>query len=197
MKILFATTNPSKVRYYAEELREVGYDILTIKDLNLEIDVEEDEKTPVENAIKKAKAYYEVTGIKSIAIDDGLFIEGLDEARQPRNEVRRVNGKRLTDEEMLAYYTNIVKELGGKVKAKWVKGIAIYDGSNCITFEKSSERIFVDKVSKVVNEGYPLDSITYWEQFEKYTSELSNADLKELKKENGENVILDFMRDNL
>ena len=33
-------------------------------------------------------------------------------------------GKELTDEEALEYYISLVKEYGGKLKAKWVYGMA-------------------------------------------------------------------------
>ena len=43
-KILFATKNPAKVKYYADELKKYGYEIYTISDLNVDIDVEENGK---------------------------------------------------------------------------------------------------------------------------------------------------------
>ena len=44
--------------------------------------------------------------------DDTLYMEGVPEDRQPGLFVRRVNGKSLTDEEAIDYYTNLVKEYG-------------------------------------------------------------------------------------
>ena len=35
MKVLFATTNPAKVKRYAQKLQEKGIDVLTLKDINL------------------------------------------------------------------------------------------------------------------------------------------------------------------
>lgn len=77
MKVLFATTNPAKIEYYGKELERKGIKILTLKDLDVKIDVEENGKDAVENATIKAKAYYEIAKIPTISIDDSLFLEGV------------------------------------------------------------------------------------------------------------------------
>ena len=128
MKVLFATTNPAKVEKYKEALKEKDIEIITLKDLNLDLHVEETGKNCIENALIKAKAYYEATRIVSIGMDNTLFIEELPEEKQPGTHVRRINGKELTDEEMIEYYTNLVKENGGRLTAKWVYGMVIYNG---------------------------------------------------------------------
>ena len=120
MKVLFATTNPAKVGKYKKALEEKGIELITIKDLNLKLDIEENGKDAIENAYIKAKAYYEATGITTIGMDNNLFIEELPDEIQPKTHVRRVNGKELTDDGMIEYYTNLVKEYGWKLTAKWV-----------------------------------------------------------------------------
>lgn len=95
MKVLFATTNPAKVKKYAEELAKKNVELLTIKDLNLNLHVEENGKNAIENACIKAKAYYEATRITTIGMDNNLFIEELPEEKQPGTHVRRINGKEI------------------------------------------------------------------------------------------------------
>ena len=56
-------------------------------------------------------------------MDNCLFIEELPEEKQPGTHVRRINGKELTDEEMIEHYTKISKkEYGGRLTAKWIYG---------------------------------------------------------------------------
>ena len=110
MKVLFATTNPAKAKKYREQLAEDGIELITIKDLDEEIDINENGKNALENAYIKAKTYYDKTKIPTIGMDDCLFIEGISEEEQPGTNVRRVNGKRLNDEEMIEYYTKLVKK---------------------------------------------------------------------------------------
>ena len=50
MKVLFATTNPAKIKKYAEKLQEKNIEVLTLKDLNINIHVEENGKNSLENA---------------------------------------------------------------------------------------------------------------------------------------------------
>ena len=126
MKVLFATTNPAKIKRYVSKLQEKGIEVLTLKDIGTKLDVEESGKNAIENAYLKAKAYYELTGITTIGIDDNLFIEELSKEKQPGTNVRRVNGKELTDEEMIEHYSSLAREYGGKLTAKWVYGIVVF-----------------------------------------------------------------------
>ena len=174
MKILFATTNPAKIKRYTSKLEEKGIEVLTLKDIDLNLKVEETGKNAIENAYLKAKAYYETTGIISIGMDNNLFIEELPEEKQPGTHVRRVNGKELTDEEMIEYYTNLVKENGGKLTAKWVYGMVIYNGKESKEYSWSKEHFyFVDKPCEKRTVGYPLDSISIMPGYNKYFVELT------------------------
>ena len=56
MKVLFATTNPAKINKYANGLKEKGIELLTLKDLKIDLNVEENGKNAIENARIKAKA---------------------------------------------------------------------------------------------------------------------------------------------
>lgn len=191
MKVLFATTNPAKVGKYKKALEEKGIELITIKDLNFKLDIEENGKDAIENAYIKAKAYYEATGITTIGMDNNLFIEELPDKMQPKTHVRRVNGKELTDDEMIEYYTNLVKEYGGKLTAKWVYGMVICDNNRKEEYSWTKDHFyFVDKPCEKRNQGYPLDSISIVPEFNKYLVELTEEDKKQYKnKDNIENVI--------
>ena len=91
MKVLFATTNPAKAKKYKEQLAENSIELITIKDLDEEIDINENGKNALENAYIKAKTYYDKTKIPTIGMDDCLFIEGISEEEQPGTNVRRVS----------------------------------------------------------------------------------------------------------
>ena len=149
MKVLFATTNPAKVKKYKEELEKNGIELLTINDINLDLHVEETGKNCLENAYIKASAYCKETGMPTIGMDNSLFIEELPEEKQPGTHVRRVNGKELTDDEMIEYYQGLVKEYGGKLTAKWVYGMVICKGDDKEEFSWS--KIFCIKILKNKN----------------------------------------------
>lgn len=73
MKILAATNNKGKIKEIKEILED--YEIISLKDIKLEIEVIEDGKTFSENAIKKASEIYDKTKIPCIADDSGIEIE--------------------------------------------------------------------------------------------------------------------------
>lgn len=196
MKVLFATTNQAKIEKYKEALKEKNIELITLKDLGLNLNVEENGKNCMENALIKAKTYYEETGITSIGMDNSLFIEELPEERQPGTHVRRVDGKELSDEEMIEYYTNLVKEFGGKLTAKWVYGMVVYgkNGAKEHSWSKS-HFYFIDVASNKRNPGYPLDSIAIIPEFNKYLVELTEEEKHSDKREdsNKDNIVVDFI----
>lgn len=189
MEVLFATKNPAKIKRYVNKLEQRGIKVLTLKDIVVKLEVEETGKNAIENAYLKAKSYYDATGIISIGIDDTLFIEGLSDEKQPGTNVRRVNGKELSDDEMIEYYTNLVKENGDKLVAKWVYGIVIYNGKEPKQYTWEKEQFYlVDKPSEKRTQGYPLDSISVTPSNNKYFVDLTLVE-KENSKNNDEGAI--------
>ena len=198
MKVLFATTNLAKIKKYKKALEENGIELITISDLDFKLNIEENGKNAIENAYIKAKTYYDATQIPTIGIDNCLFIESLPEEKQPGTHVRRVNGKELTDEEMIEYYTKLVKEYGGKLTAKWVYGMVICNGKETKEYSWSkSDFYLVDKPCQKRTPGYPLDSITIMPESNQYLVELTEEQRKVSKKESGKNGDIEFIINNI
>lgn len=197
MEVLFATKNPAKIKRYVNKLEQRGIKVLTLKEIDVKLEVEETGKNAIENAYLKAKSYYDATGIITIGIDDTLFIEGLSDDKQPGTNVRRVNGKELTDDEMIEYYTNLVKENGDKLIAKWVYGMVICNGKESKKYIWEKEQFYlVDKPSEKRTPGYPLNSISVMPSNNKYFVDLTSEE-KENSKGNDEgaiNFILESLR---
>lgn len=75
MKVLFATTNEGKMREIREILEGTDIEVMSLKDAGIDIDVEEDGTTFLENSIIKAKAYRDYTDAVVLADDSGLVID--------------------------------------------------------------------------------------------------------------------------
>ena len=194
MQVLFATTNPAKVKKYRDLLKEKGIELVTIKDLDFKLDIDENGKDAIENAYIKAKTYYDKTKIPTIGMDNNLFIEESPEEKQPGTHVRRINGKELNDDEMITYYTNLVKENYGKLTAKWVYGMVICSDNGVNKFSWSKDHFyFVDKPCEKRNPGYPLDSITIVPEFNKYLAELTEEDKEVYKKKDNIDEVIEFI----
>ena len=78
-------------------------------------EVKEDGNTPLENARLKAMAYYEAFQIPVFSCDSGLYFDNVPNEVQPGVHVRNVNGKCLSDDEMIDYYSGLVKAYGNLV----------------------------------------------------------------------------------
>lgn len=194
-EIVFATGNPTKAKRFSNGLEKEDVKVLSLKDLNLELDVKEDGKTAIENALIKARACYKATNMPSIGMDDTLYLEGVPDDKQPGLFVRRVNGKTLNDEEMIEHYISLVKKYGqeGKLNCKWVYGLAVISGDgveSTYTWEKN-DFFMVDKPSTIVNPGYPLDTISKYKTIDKYFTEMTNEDKEKVKV--NEDHVVDFI----
>lgn len=77
-KIIIATGNKGKAREFATLFSPLGYEVLTLHDLEGATDVEETGTTFEENAILKAEALCEQFHTMVIADDSGLMIDALD-----------------------------------------------------------------------------------------------------------------------
>ena len=71
-KLLIATTNLHKLEEYRAIFADVPLELLSLRDILLDLDVEETGTTFAENAELKALAYARASGLLSLADDSGL-----------------------------------------------------------------------------------------------------------------------------
>ena len=197
-KVLFATGNESKAKRFKDGLLRNGIEIITIKDIDEDIEVSEDGKDALENALIKARAYAKVLDIPVFAMDDSLYIDNIPDDKQPGLYVRRVNGKRLSDEEMLTYYSNLAHEYGvdGKLTCRWVYGIAVINNGVESTYTWSKDDFYiVDKPSDKIDPGYPLNTISINKKLNKYFTDMTKEDYDSVKED--ESDVVEFLCKNL
>jgi len=111
-----------------------------------------------------------------LSTDNALYFNDLASDKQPGLNVRRIKGRdyRASDEELLAYYSSLIKELGDKVNGYWEFGICLaYPDGKTQEIIIKSPRIFVSHLSPKIIEGYPLDSIQIDPETNKYISEMT------------------------
>lgn len=72
-----ATGNPHKLDEFARILTPLGIQVLSPKELGVELEVEETGETFAENAYIKAKAFFDATGKPALADDSGLCVDAL------------------------------------------------------------------------------------------------------------------------
>ena len=77
MKLIFATNNQHKV----DEIRHIigsGFQLLTLKEAGIDIDIPEPHDTLEENASKKSKTIYQMTNTSCFSEDTGLEVAALN-----------------------------------------------------------------------------------------------------------------------
>ena len=76
-KIIFATGNKNKMREIREIYQDLDYEILSMKEAGIELDIVEDGTTFEENALIKAKAVAQCCDAVVLADDSGLEVDAL------------------------------------------------------------------------------------------------------------------------
>ncbi len=195
MKVLLPTTNEIKIEKWGGLIKDLGYELVTLKDLDMKFEEpKEDGNSILENAIKKAEYYYKKTGLVTVTTDSSLYIDGLSKEEQiglfaGRKIIRDdsgniINEEKLTNEENYQRLKNILESLGEEVNGYFEEGIVIYYGTN--TYESKSfkmDRLFKTPGSSVIKEKAPMRSFTYYPQLNKYRSEMTNQEANEVEDE--------------
>lgn len=77
-KIVFATTNEGKVKEIKEILVGFPIEVVSMKEMNITTDVEENGTTFEENSLIKAREISKLTGLPALADDSGLEVDYLN-----------------------------------------------------------------------------------------------------------------------
>lgn len=157
MKILIASNNQHKIIEFQSIFKTLdNIKFLTPKDLNIEIEIEENGTTFEENSIIKAEKYFEIAQIPTIADDSGLIVAGLN--NEPGVYSARYAGYGATDKLNRQKLLENIK-LKGLIepKAKFICIICFYDGNNKYIFNGECK-------GKIINEergnnGFGYDPI--------------------------------------
>ena len=181
MKLLFATGNQYKYELMRQRLKEFKeIEVLMPKLINVSIEVDENGKTPTENAMLKARAYHKATGLATIAEDSGLWIQKFNDDEQPGLFVKRVGGREdLSDEEILQYYLNKLEQYGGESLARYKTGVAIVNetGEEFSTLIEEEPFILTTKRNASTElKGGVLNCISFDPLSKKYFNELTETE---------------------
>ena len=179
-RLIFATGNEHKMKEIREILDESKYEIISMKEAGVDIDIVEDGKTFEENALIKAKAVMEVTGQLTLADDSGLEIDALngepgiyssrylgeDTSYVKKNSVILERLKDVPEEKRSARFVCAVAAAFPDGQTKVIRGTMEGD--------RKSTRLNSSHVSIKGENGFGYDPIFYLPQYGKYSAELSS-----------------------
>lgn len=128
--MIIASNNKGKLK----EIKEIFNDIelKSLKEANINIEVDEDQDTFYGNALKKAKAIYELSKEETISDDSGICIDELND--WPGVFTHRFLGEDKTDRERNLAIIEKCKDLKDR-SARVVCNIVYYDGEKTVVGE--------------------------------------------------------------
>ena len=193
-KLLFGTGNQAKLSAMKSRLETIGIEVIGLQELKAEgkriPEVLENGNTPLENARLKADAYYKAFQMPVFSCDSGLYFDHVPDEVQPGVHVRNVNGTCLSDEEMLAYYTGLVRKYGNLI-ARYRNAICfvmdadhIYESMDA-TMESEAFMLTDKPHSAIRKKGFPLDSISIDLKTNQYYYDLPVDELERFAVEDG------------
>lgn len=189
-RILYGTKNPAKLDAMKRRLSTLGLEVAGLRDVVGRLpEVDEDGGTPLENARKKAAAYYETLRMPVFSCDSGLYIDDIPQEEQPGVHVRTIGGKCLSDEEMLEHYTGLAKKYGN-LTARYRNAICLIldDGKRYEGMDESMESehfLITTKPHPMRKKGFPIDSISLDKKSGRYYYDMAEGELDRFAVEDG------------
>lgn len=177
-RLIFATGNQDKMREIREILGDKEYEILSMEEAGIHMDIVEDGSTFEENALIKAKAVMEYSGALTLADDSGLEIDAF--GGEPGIYSARYLGKNTSYVEKNRVILDRLKEIPEEKRtARFVCAIAAaFPNGQTLTTRGTMEGI-IGYEAKGEN-GFGYDPIFYLPQLGKYSAELSSDEKNNL-----------------
>lgn len=159
MRILIATRNPAKFREMSDFLKSAGHDCVSLNDLQINENAVEDGQTFEENALKKARFFCSLSKLPTLSDDGGLAIDALN--GEPGVYSRRWNGTEMSDEELLNYTLEKMKDIPPENRAAHlIATIAlVFPDGREIVKSASVDGVIFEKQLIPIDKGYPFRSI--------------------------------------
>lgn len=179
-KLLIATHNEGKKKELQDFFSDLPLELVSLSDLGITHDVEEDGSTYKENSQKKALTYAKMSGLPAIADDGGLEIAALN--GEPGVKSRRWLGRDATDDELAAHLAKVSASLPADKRDalfRVVLSLALPDG-RVWSVEGFVNGIIAKKPLGVTAPGLPYRTFFYLPKIAKYYHEhdLSEAEMK-------------------
>ncbi|MEG1642154.1 MAG: RdgB/HAM1 family non-canonical purine NTP pyrophosphatase [Synergistaceae bacterium] len=169
MKIVLASGNRHKYTEMKEALEKIGIELLFGGDFENAIEVEENGKSYEENALLKAKAWAEMTGLPAMSDDSGIEVDALN-GKPGIHSARIVPG---SDNDRIKWMLTQLKDKTNR-NAHFVSCIVVVfnDGRENIICQKKCEGKITEKISG--NTGFGYDPIFIPTGYEKTFAELGD-----------------------
>ncbi|RNF40906.1 XTP/dITP diphosphatase [Planococcus salinus] len=170
-KVIIATQNKGKAKDFEALFSPLGYEVLTLRDVAEQLDVEETGVTFEENAILKAETVAEALQTVVIADDSGLEIDAL--GGEPGVYSARYAGEQKNDDANIdKVLENLAEVPDSERTARFRCVLAVAaPGKQTETFSGSCEGVIL--TGRKGDQGFGYDPIFYVPEIGKAMAELS------------------------
>lgn len=160
MKLLIATNNPGKFKEIVamlDPLKANGFQFVSLVELGIENDYEENGESFEANALGKARFYAELSGLPTVSDDSGLWVEAL--VGELGVKTRRWGaGDQASDQEWLDYFMDRMASESNRA-AEFICVAAYVNGSEEHCFFGKTKGVVTEKIEVDVKPGIPLSSV--------------------------------------
>ncbi|MBI5734038.1 MAG: non-canonical purine NTP pyrophosphatase [Candidatus Kerfeldbacteria bacterium] len=183
-KLLIATHNPAKFNEFVELLSNYKLTLVSLKDLSIKAKAPEEADNFKDNALAKAKFYYNLAQLPTLADDSGLEIDALD--GWPGASSRRIFGvdnHEATDEELIQETLRRLKDM------PWEKRTAHFSIAVALVLNQAefyvaegqglTGYIAAEPTTTRIS-GYPFRSLFYVSEYNKLSADLSSEERDEV-----------------
>lgn len=177
-RIIFATGNQGKMKEIKEILKDLDYEIVSMKEAGFNPDIDENGSTFEENALIKARTIMKLSNEPAMADDSGLEVDYMD--KQPGIYSARFLGEDTSYDIKNKY---ILDKLAGvpdeKRTARFVCAIAcVFPNGREIVKRAAVEGIIGHEIKG--ENGFGYDPIFYVPKYQKTTAELTMEQKNEI-----------------
>lgn len=170
-ELLLATNNEGKVREYHALLEGCGYKLVTPAEMGISIEVTETGKSFIENAVLKAKAFTDASGLLTLADDSGLEVDALGGA--PGIYSARYAGDKSSDADNIDFLLhNLTDVPEDRRSARFRCVIAIVSQSGGMLWTEGTVEGTIALVKKGLH-GFGYDPVFYLPELGKTMAELT------------------------
>ncbi|KKR34368.1 MAG: Non-canonical purine NTP pyrophosphatase [Candidatus Gottesmanbacteria bacterium GW2011_GWC2_39_8] len=175
MKTLIATTNPAKLAEIKSFLSDLPLELVSLKDVGINQDVEETGKTFEENAIIKGKFFCKLSGLPTIADDGGIEIDALN--GEPGVYSRRWAGEENTlthdtdsDERLINYTLKRMQGIPSEKRGAQMRVVEalVLPTGEVFTGEGIIRGVISEKPSEQRYLGFPFRSLFFIPELNKF-----------------------------
>jgi XTP/dITP diphosphohydrolase len=172
-KLLIATSNKGKFKEYTQLLAGLPFELVSLRDANINAEIEENYNNYRENALHKAITCARLSGLMTLADDSGIEVDALE--GEPGVRSARYAGDDVSDAMRLAFLLEKIKDV------PWEKRTCRFVCLIAVAISPEKTEIFRGQCDGYVTfeprgeNGFGYDPVFYFPELDKTMAELETG----------------------